>query len=59
MAAKKPDDLTGKWVRCANGNVYRVSLWPNSPTPYGVLNNDDKNESTEIPRPFTVLKGKP
>lgn len=57
MKSQKPAgeaNLSGAYVRGADGRVYRVSLWGSSPKPWGRVNG---GELEEIPRPFKACDG--
>jgi hypothetical protein len=59
MAARKPNtELCGQWLKGADGNVYRASMWTTGTEPWGRINGDDAFDPREIPRPLVVLMGR-
>lgn len=52
-AKEKACDLTGRYVRAADGRLYRVTMRGKCPDPWGRPEGD--GPVAEIPRPFTTV----
>jgi len=51
--AQEPADLTGRMVRDAHGQLYRVTMRGSCPDPWGRRDGDDANEPEPLATPVT------